>query len=110
MMPLFKKLGPVFELKLHHNDGRPVFVGFSDVPDRNKTARYRRALRRGAKFSPIEVYLRPQFWGGGWEVVEGNNRYHAHRLEGRDSIKCRMGSLTLTPYEYADREDVRACG
>jgi hypothetical protein len=101
-MPLFKKLGPVFELKLYHDDGRPVFVGWQHDPDRNKVARYRRALRRGAKFPPIEVYLRPpivaQLWGpeaAGWEVVDGHHRYHTHRLEGRETIQCRMHERQL---------------
>jgi ParB-like chromosome segregation protein Spo0J len=82
-MPLFKKLGPVFEVELS------AIVGWQHGPDRNKLERYRRALRKGAKFPPIDV-IHTGFENGDWDIVDGVHRYHAHRLEGRETIRCRM--------------------
>jgi hypothetical protein len=57
-------------------------VGEPNPPERNKLARYRRALRRGAKFPPIDMAKRSKHWGGGYDIIDGSNRFHAHRLEG----------------------------
>jgi hypothetical protein len=92
-MPLFKKLSRAFSLRLYHPDGRPVFVGWQHDPDRSKVERYRRALRKGATFPPIAVYHRSPAWGpenAGWEIVDGHHRFHGTRLEGRETIRCRM--------------------
>ena len=100
-MSQFRKLGPVFELKLS------AFVGFQHPPDRSKVERYRRELRKGAKFPPIEVVWRSPFWGGGWEVLDGHHRYHAHRLEGRKTIRCRVAELDLLNRPRDPRDVVR---
>jgi hypothetical protein len=48
-------------------------------PDRNKLARYRRALRRGVEFPPVDVI---ENWGG-YHVIDGSHRFNAYRLENR---------------------------
>jgi ParB-like chromosome segregation protein Spo0J len=52
--------------------------------DRKKITRYRQALRQGDTFPPIGVIKhRP----GCYEVLDGYHRFHAHRLEGRKTIR-----------------------
>jgi hypothetical protein len=59
-------------------------VGHRDGVDWNKVARYRRALRRGDMFPPIQV-MKHRI--GLYEVLDGFHRYHAHRLEHRKTIQ-----------------------
>ena len=59
-------------------------VGHVDGIDWNKVTRYRRALRRGDTFPPIEVI---KYRVGFYEVFDGFHRFHAHRLEGRKTIQ-----------------------
>jgi hypothetical protein len=55
--------------------------------DWKKVTRYRRALRQGGVFPPIEVI---KYRVGHYEVLEGSHRYHAHRLEGRRTIQIQV--------------------
>jgi uncharacterized ParB-like nuclease family protein len=59
----------------------------SEKLDRKKVARYRRALRQGDTFPPIEVIKHRL---GCYEVFDGYHRFHAHRLEGRKTILTRV--------------------
>jgi ParB-like chromosome segregation protein Spo0J len=59
-------------------------VGDYEDLDRNKVARYRRALRRGDTFPPI-VVIKHRI--GLYEIFDGFHRFHAHRLEGRKTIQ-----------------------
>ena len=43
--------------------------------DRNKLRRYRRALRRGAMFPPVDMVDRG---GDGFEILDGSHRYNTH--------------------------------
>jgi hypothetical protein len=57
--------------------------------DRNKVARYRRALRRGEVFPPIKITREPFAYGrSGHGILDGVHRFHAHRLEGRKTIRA----------------------
>jgi len=59
--------------------------------DRNKIARYRRALRRGDVFPPVIVTREPMIWARSrrdFGILDGVHRYHAHRLEGRKTIRA----------------------
>lgn len=58
-----------------------------DPLDRKKVTQYRQALRRGDTFPPIYV---EKYRVGLYEVMDGYHRYHAHRLEGRKTIRVRV--------------------
>lgn len=59
--------------------------------DRNKIARFRRGLGRGDKFPPIDVIEHAR--GRRYQVSDGYQRFHAHRLEGGKTNEARE----LTP-------------
>jgi len=60
-------------------------------------ARYRRVLRRGDVFPPIFVARRSRCWGGGYDIVDGAHRFHAHRLEGRKTIRAIVVTRWIDP-------------
>jgi ParB-like nuclease domain len=59
-------------------------TGHREGVDWNKVARYRRCLRRGDTFPPVDVIKHRV---GHYQVLDGYHRFHAHRLEGRKSIR-----------------------
>jgi uncharacterized ParB-like nuclease family protein len=65
-------------------------VGDTDnpEPDRNKIARYRRALRRGDKLPPVDMVRKSLGGYSYYYVLDGSHRFHAHRLEGRYFIEA----------------------
>lgn len=69
-------------------------LGQPNPPGRNKLSRYRRALRRGDVFPPIIITPRA---GGGYEIVQGVHRFHAHRLEGRKTIRTVVITRWIDP-------------
>ena len=58
-----------------------------DKLDRKKITRYRQALRRGDTFPPVAVIKHQP---GHYEVLDGYHRFHAHRLEGRKTIRINV--------------------
>jgi ParB-like chromosome segregation protein Spo0J len=55
--------------------------------DRKKVTLFRQALRRGDRFPPVGVWKHRT---GRYEVLDGYHRFHAHRLEGRKTIRIKV--------------------